>query len=188
MTERVDAESSDKRYVAAGDDKRPDLRALFDLHVAAIMAYVRARVPTADVSDVTAEVFAIVWRRVSSMPEMQASQRAWMYGIARRVVANHHRSLRRRRRLQERLTAAALPCASGDDVYVCERLAQALLTVSERDREILTLRYWDDLSPAEIADVCGWSLNVTNVRLHRARRRLSEKLARASLKKEGYHD
>lgn len=46
-------------------------------------------------------------------------------------------------------------------------------TLSEADREILTLHTWEDLDPADIATVLGVTRGSARVRLHRARRRLA---------------
>jgi RNA polymerase sigma-70 factor (ECF subfamily) len=53
----------------------------------------------------------------------------------------------------------------------------ALRTLSEADREMLTLTAWEGLAPKQIAAVMGVSANVVRVRLHRARGRLKRRLA-----------
>jgi RNA polymerase sigma-70 factor (ECF subfamily) len=49
-----------------------------------------------------AETFTVAWRRIADVPSGQDA-RAWLYGVARRVLANHDRAIRRR--LDERLAA-----------------------------------------------------------------------------------
>ncbi len=59
-----------------------------------------------------AETFLVAWRRSADLPR-DDEVRLWLYGVARRVLANHHRSGIRRERLGERLrqclTAFATP-------------------------------------------------------------------------------
>jgi DNA-directed RNA polymerase specialized sigma24 family protein len=56
-------------------------------------------------------------------------------------------------------------------------LQAALGSLAEDDREILTLTAWEGLTPREIAAVMGISANVVRVRLHRARRRVEQRLS-----------
>lgn len=56
-------------------------------------------------------------------------------------------------------------------------LADALGSLPEADQELLALVAWERLDHQQIASVLGCSRNAVDVRLHRARRRLSEALA-----------
>jgi RNA polymerase sigma-70 factor (ECF subfamily) len=58
-----------------------------------------------------------------------------------------------------------------------DAVAEALARLSAKDRELLTLSAWEDLSPAEIAVVLGQRVGVVRVRLHRARKNLRDKLS-----------
>jgi RNA polymerase sigma-70 factor (ECF subfamily) len=55
-------------------------------------------------------------------------------------------------------------------------VVQAMHTLSDDDRELLTLTAWEGLSPAQIAAVMGAEAGTVRVRLHRARRRLKNLL------------
>jgi len=59
------------------------------------------------------------------------------------------------------------------------RLIDALAGLSETEREVLLLSAWEELSSAEAARVLGCSATAYRIRLHRARRRLRERLAQA---------
>ncbi|GGP14496.1 sigma-70 family RNA polymerase sigma factor [Nonomuraea glycinis] len=48
-----------------------------------------------DAADVVAETYVIAWRRITELPDGEADK-LWLYGVARRVLANHRRSERRR--------------------------------------------------------------------------------------------
>ena len=54
----------------------------------------------------------------------------------------------------------------------------ALARMHPNDRELLRLVAWDDLSHAEAAAVLGISVNAVAIRLHRARQRFAEQLAK----------
>ncbi|MFT3866389.1 MAG: sigma-70 family RNA polymerase sigma factor [Solirubrobacterales bacterium] len=140
----------------------------------AILAYALCRVDDPDdAPDVVAETFLVAWRRLEDVP-IGASERLWLYGVARRVIANLHRSAHRRTRLAERLAEtlrteiAAQPAPEGEAAEVLE----AMDGLGEESRELLLLVSWEGLSPAEAGRVLGISALAARSRLHRARRRL----------------
>src|ERR1700710_246598 len=72
----------------------------------AILAYALRRVEDPeDAGDVVAKTFLVAWRRLDEVPA-DARARLWLFGVARRVIANRHRAERRRTRLGERLAAS----------------------------------------------------------------------------------
>jgi RNA polymerase sigma-70 factor (ECF subfamily) len=132
-----------------------------------------------DGAEAIAETFATLWRRLDSCPP-DDEVRPWLFGVARRVLANQRRGERRRSALAERLTsgldstAAAPALADGSE----PRVARAFATLSEADREVLALLAWEGLTREELAIALGASRSVARLRLHRARRRFEAALAR----------
>ena len=156
------------RPMAASTEDR--FRLMFAGHHPAIFAYAARRVGRSDAADVAAETFTVAWRRIRRVPD-EPDTLPWLYGVARNVVANTRRSLRRRDRLDARLSADPSPVArsvEADDIVL-----EAVAGLDPRDREILTLAAWEGLGTREIASVLGCSPNAAAVRLHRARRRLT---------------
>src|SRR5437588_5430176 len=93
------------------DDHRcARFRTLYENNYDAILGYTLRRAPQADALDVVAETFLVAWRRLERVP-VGDDARLWLYGTARRVLANHVRAERRRARLGGRLTAAAATSA-----------------------------------------------------------------------------
>lgn len=150
--------------------------ALFESTHRALLAYAVRRVTEpADAADVVAESFLVAWRRIDDVPN-GAEARPWMFGVARRVLANARRGDRRRLALADRLRAHLTevvdpPTGPGSDVE------RALALLSDDDRELLRLVAWEELAREEIAVVLGISRTAVRVRLHRARRRLADQLA-----------
>ncbi len=153
-------------------------------HSDSVFSFALRRIGAEEARDVTADTFRIAWEHVDVLPEQPLP---YLYGIARRVVANHRRTLRRRGSLWGRLcrefaaggpevrateTDEAAHALVGDDA-----IAQAAERLSARDRELLQLTYWDDLSADEVAQVLGCSAGAVRVGLHRARQRLARELA-----------
>src|SRR3954447_10520347 len=84
-------------------DPEAQFRSLYTAHFGAILEYAVRRVPAPeDATDVVAETFLIAWRRHADVPPGREA-RLWLYGVARRVLANHLRGEARRSRLGEEL-------------------------------------------------------------------------------------
>ncbi len=162
------------------------LRALYERHRSSIDAYCRRRVPAASVPDVVSEVFMTAWRRIADIPD--GSELPWLYGVARRVVSNHQRTLRRRHRLGAALRAQPSHPVPETDVQVVRRaeerlVLEALTRLSHGDQEVLRLRAWEELSSAEMGEVLGITAAAVDMRLTRAKRRLQR-----ALKAAGYFE
>jgi RNA polymerase sigma-70 factor, ECF subfamily len=139
----------------------------------------RAATPE-DAEDAATEVFATAWRRRRDLPS-EPQDRLWLFGIARRVLANAQRADRRRSRLKRRLRAqpAPVPAASPSAGGEAAAIASALTTPSPSDRELLLLTGWEELAPAQIAQLLNRPAPLISRRLHRARRRFAAALTAA---------
>ena len=161
------------------DDHTTRFERLFTDHYPAIAAYLLRRCGgQADAEDAAAEVFAVAWRRRHDLPA-PPEDRLWLFGVARRVLANQQRSARRRERLWHRLVdrrPATVQPASGAGG---SPVAAALSSLRPDDRELLTLVAWDGLEVAELASVLGVAAPVVSRRLYRARRRFAGALEAA---------
>ncbi|MGH8947359.1 MAG: RNA polymerase sigma factor [Acidimicrobiia bacterium] len=169
---------SDRNAVELTED--PDIRFdhLFESNYNDIFRYCVRRLGRSDAEDAAAQVFAVAWRRFHDMPEGDAT-RAWLFGVAHRVVGSQYRSRERRSRLSARLRQAREPHDDGHD-QACDvdKLLTALDGLSRTDQELLRLSSWDGLSRLEIAGVLGIKENAVDQRLHRARNRLKTKFDR----------
>ncbi len=153
---------------------------LFDSHFAAVHRYCARRLGPGDAEDAAADVFAIAWRRLGDLPEGEAS-RAWLFGVAYRVIGNRYRSRRRQLQLANRLASTQSTKGAGSDeseirVGATALLLQALGELSPKDAELLRLSVWEELTRSEIAAVLGIKENAVDQRLHRARNRLRTRL------------
>ena len=148
--------------------------ALFERHSPAVFAYARRHSDASTAQDVVADTFLVAWRRRAELPEHALP---WLLVTARNVLANRRRHESRQQRLIEaagRLDAVAA-AADGADRSVVERAAYlaALGRLTDGERESLLLVAWDGLSSAEAATVAGCSQRAFEVRLSRARARLT---------------
>ncbi len=156
--------------------RRERFEALFERFHPDVLAYVLRRAPRTVVDDVVSETFLVAWRALDGVP---AEPLPWLYGVARRTLANHRRGRRRSAALSARLTHVAVeppePEMLGESIDPA--LRDALLELSEREREALLLVAWEGLSPTQAAGALGCSGAAFRVRLHRARGHLAQLLA-----------
>ena len=161
------------RQVVGAEEEQ--FSAYFRTHYDAIVRYVERRVPQReDAAELVADVFRIAWQRFE--PANSAS-RAWLFRVAHNVVLDHYRRHGRQRALIARVADDAAtqplptPWAEPENPVLT-----ALEQLDEPAREVLRLRYWEELSVAEIATVLQLSSGAVRVRLHRARQQLKPAL------------
>jgi len=144
-----------------------------------VLAYaLRRAADRGGAEEAVSETFLVAWRRQDALPEEPLP---WLLGIARKVLANQRRSVRRRapdgpHASLEQVEAPHLGLTPFERVAEREAFASAFARLSERDREALSLTAWDGLQVREAAEVVGCSAPVFSLRLHRARRRLLKEL------------
>jgi RNA polymerase sigma factor (sigma-70 family) len=153
-----------------------EIDTLYRDHRAAILGYlVRRTAAPEDAADLLAEVFIVAIRRPDQVPS-DSSARLWLFGVARHVLANHHRGLRRRDaavdRLADALRVQAAAQAPAPATAAAMDVRAELRKLPAIDRELLTLVAWDGLTPAEAACVLELNPATARTRLMRARRRL----------------
>jgi RNA polymerase sigma-70 factor, ECF subfamily len=150
---------------------------LYRDHARGILGYALRRCPDPeDAADAVAETFLAAWRRLSEVP-LGEEGRLWLYGTARLVVANQRRGERRRNRLTEHLRVELRRRLPADAAVDPTGILEALGALEEADRELLMLVGWEELTPAQAAQVLGVTPLAARSRLHRARRRLRARLA-----------
>jgi len=141
--------------------------------------------------DVQQEVWLSVYRRIGQLTDPGAF-RTWLYMTTRHSVID---LLRRRRREAELL--ALQPAASKDtdvhehhDTTEPDRavIRSAIAQLPPVQREVVMLRFWDDMTYAEISLIVGCSIGTVRSRLHYARRALEKLLQDSDSNQGGSHE
>jgi RNA polymerase sigma-70 factor, ECF subfamily len=154
-----------ERFMALYLEAQPSLR-----------SYCRALMPSAaDADDLLQEVSVVLWRRVADY-DAERSFLGWSIGIARNQAARWRRS-RARSRLAfsaEAEDALARAYEELEDDLAGHRAAlrDCIARLGDHGRDLLTQRYAEGLSLAEIAQRRGSSLNAVNKALGKMRRLL----------------
>ena len=165
----------------ASSDIDARFTSMFERHYNEVLAYCARRGVRSEAEDATAEVFAVAWRRIDEID--WETVRPWLYGIARGVMNNRWRSLKRHSRLTNKIASLAPLSHDNPDVVVVRRAQDAevvgvLQLLKASDQEVLMLAAWEELTVREIAVAIGISTSAAEQRLHRARRRFAKKMER----------
>ncbi|MEU6292547.1 sigma-70 family RNA polymerase sigma factor [Streptomyces sp. NPDC046988] len=157
-------------------------RSVYEEHYPRVLAYTTSLVGRQVGEDITSETFTVAWRRLNDLPHPPLP---WLLGVARNLV----RELRRRDAVRYMAAAEeAQRLTSGDQAHVGDIAAvvadrhvalQALASLPEADRELLTLIAWQGLGTRDAARVLNCTGPTLTVRLYRARRRLEKALEAA---------
>lgn len=120
-----------------------------------VLKYMQYRVSAAHAEDLTEEVFL---RLVRSIDQQSGSFHAWLYRVASNVVADWIR----RKKLRERVRAdpgllPQRPHEGNPADRVARRLdvADAMAHLTDAQRELVTLKFMQGLSNADIAEITG---------------------------------
>jgi RNA polymerase sigma-70 factor (ECF subfamily) len=136
-----------------------------------VYAYISYRVGAGhDADDLTGEVFARAVRYRSSYDISKGDPVAWLLGIARRVLADAGAGEPNLREIPEDMPDESAP--SDGRVVDAVTLRAAVAQLSDRDRELIGLRYGADLTAKQIADLVGAKPHAVEVSLSRALSRL----------------
>lgn len=168
------------------DERRARFERIYDRYSHLILAYALRRTDSAaDASDVVSETFLVAWRRLDDVPDGDRT-RLWLYGTARRVLANHFRGERRARKLSEKVQADVLRTAAQLDTTIdtgpdSQAIAEAFARLKDDDREVLILVGVEQLDRDQVAEILECSRANVRVQLHRARRRFAKELRKVGV-------
>jgi RNA polymerase sigma-70 factor (ECF subfamily) len=151
---------------------------LYDQYVDRIFRYAfRQTGDEALAQDVTAVTFERALRHIQRYEWRGQSVLAWLYRIARNEAINQQR--KRKWLLPWRVMGQTEARSTETAVLYHQRhqaLHHALAQLPQKDREIIALRFFEELSSEEVAEVLACSTNAVYVRLHRALKRLQIQL------------
>jgi RNA polymerase sigma factor (sigma-70 family) len=175
------AEPTDGEAIARSLSDPQAFCLLFERHFDVLYGYLARRLGASLGEELAAETFATAFEKRARYSPAYPDARPWLFGIALNLARTHARKERRELRALARtgvdplLSGSALP--EGDPT--ARELAAALAKLDRRDREVLLLFFWADLSYEAIATALSVPVGTVRSRLSRARRRLRELLERS---------
>jgi RNA polymerase sigma-70 factor (ECF subfamily) len=126
--------------------------------------------------DITSDVFHKAFERLHSFDTTKGTFSAWIYRIARNAVIDHYRTQKKNIPIEDvfDLLSENRTIEEHDALTTLARVEEYLKTLPSRQREIITLRIWEELSYKEIADIIGGTEDSAKMAFSRAIRELRE--------------
>jgi RNA polymerase sigma-70 factor (ECF subfamily) len=152
--------------------------ALYDRYFRPVYNYVRFRVHSTHLTDdITSQVFENAWRNLASFQVQRGDFRPWLFSIAHSIVVDYYQ----KRKKSEWVALSAigeLASANSDpeeilmNLEVQQELLNALKNLTDRERNIIALKFCSKLTNRQIAKLTGLKESNVGVILYRAMRRL----------------
>lgn len=173
----------DASVIAASRTDPDAFAVIYDRYAAQLYRYAYRRVGAQVAEDVVADAFLAAFRARDGYDTSRPDARPWLYAIVTSALARHHRAERARYR------ALARTAPEQEEDVLSDRVASSvsawaargalgsgLAALSGRDRDVLLLIAWGDLSYEEVAQALSIPVGTVRSRLNRARRKLRERL------------
>lgn len=178
------ARASDEEIAEAARDDAARFALLYHRYSDRIYRYALARARSPEIAaDITGETMLSALEAIDTFNAERGSFQGWLFSIASRRIADDHRTRERRLRFLRRGFTRLIPFQSEPDPETALAAAEdagaihrAMDSLSETNREIVSLRYAAGLNSAEIGEVLGISSGAVRMRLSRALSQMKDQL------------
>ena len=127
--------------------------------------------------DAVQETFAAVWRSAQSYRPERGPAAPWLYTVARNAIVDRQRAkVEQPAEIPDTASAEAGPAERAETSFVSWRVHRALEELPEKEREVLELAYWSELSQSEVAAYLHIPLGTVKTRTRSALARLADLL------------
>lgn len=127
--------------------------------------------------DAVQETFAAVWRSAQSYRPERGPAAPWLYTVARNAIVDRQRAkVELPAEIPDTASAEAGPADRAETSFVSWRVHRALEELPEKEREVLELAYWSELSQSEVAAYLHIPLGTVKTRTRSALARLADLL------------
>ena len=149
---------------------------IYNFYVTPVYRFIYFKVSSKqDAEDITSEVFLKTWQFVTESDDEIENLRALLYRIARNLVIDSYRRKATQNLTQDAEVLEAVPderqqrlLEQAESSVEMKSIEHVLRKMKDEYRELIILRYVEDLSISEIAEVLGKSKGSVRVQLHRA--------------------
>ncbi len=125
--------------------------------------------------DAVQETFASIWRSAGTYRPERGPGAPWLYGVARNAIVDRSRARSEPpAEMLEEASHDASPEERAEQAWTRWRVHRALEALPEREREVIELAYWSDLSQSEVAGRLGIPLGTVKTRTRSALQHLAE--------------
>ncbi|MCL4870370.1 MAG: sigma-70 family RNA polymerase sigma factor [Anaerolineae bacterium] len=170
--------TEEERLVEQAKEDPEAFGRLYDRYIDQIHTYIFRQInDDALAQDITAAAFEKALRNLHRYHWQGVSFAAWLYRIARNEMIQRLRRERFLAPLRGWMLSSLNVEKTTEIREQQNHVQQAIKKLPSRDREVIILRFYEELSSAEVAEVLGCSTANVYVRLHRALTRLRQELA-----------
>ena len=155
---------------------------LYNRFAKELYRYTASRIPEQHASDLVSEIFFRVWKKLPTFEgHVQGQFSAWMFTIAHHLVIDFYRTNKESLPIDDGMEIVDEDSGS-DPTHMLEtetdfdRTQEALQKLPEKQREALILRYINDISLPDIAEIMHEKEGNVRILLHRGLKRLRELL------------
>lgn len=157
---------------------------LYDIFVNPIYRYIYYRVGAGDAEDLAELVFLKTWENIRQYRKGESSFSSWIFRIAHNVVVDHYRAMHPSDELSEEIAdhrRESSATATAHRRFDNELLSVAMAELKDRYRQVLILKYINDLSNEEIGYIMGKTQAALRILQFRALRSLKKVLERRGI-------
>jgi RNA polymerase sigma factor (sigma-70 family) len=173
---------SDAEVIGRSLDEPEAFGLIYDRHAATLLRFLGRRVGAKIAEGLVGELFRVAFERRTTFDAARESALPWLYGIGSNLLLKHRRGEARRLRASAQLAATGeatdrrASAAALDARLLFPRVADAIETLPDGEREALLLFAWEDLSYQSVAEALDLPVGTVRSRLNRARAHLRELL------------
>jgi RNA polymerase sigma factor (sigma-70 family) len=154
---------------------------IYDRHAATLLRFLGRRAGAKVAEGLVGELFRVAFERRKTFDTSRATALPWLYGIGSNLLLKHRRGEARRLRANARLAASheagdRRASAALDARVLFRRVADAIETLPDDEREALLLFAWEELPYQSVAEALELPIGTVRSRLNRARAHLRELL------------
>lgn len=164
-----------------------DIEYIFETYYKRVYNFIYYRVGCQyTVEDLTSLVFEKVMLKISTYSESKSPFEVWLFAIARNVVNDYYRNLKKHKFLsidtiKELVSRRRMPEDIVEIAETNDKLSKALNTLDTRERNIVALKFGADLKNVEIAEILDLTESNVGVILYRTMRKLKSELEREDI-------
>ena len=173
-----DAQSDVDLLLRVADRDREAFEILYGRYVRPVFGLALRRLRDRQrAEDAVQETFAAVWRSARSYRPERGPAAPWLYTVARNAIVDRQRArVDHPTEVPDTASTEAGPLDRAEASFVSWRVHRALEELPEKEREVLELAYWSELSQSEVAEYLHIPLGTVKTRTRSALARLADVL------------
>jgi RNA polymerase sigma-70 factor (ECF subfamily) len=174
----VDRETDTELLVRVADRDREAFELLYHRYVRPVFGLALRRLRDRQrAEDAVQETFSAVWRSAQSYRPERGPAAPWLYTVARNAIVDRQRArVEQPAEVPDTASGEPGPADSAEQAFVSWRVHRALGELPEKEREVIELAYWSELSQSEVAEYLHIPLGTVKTRTRSALARLADLL------------